>query len=67
MKAALNQNDLGLYPLDNEFSTDCENCAFLRDSYTCILLNFGEETFDKLPHCFNAIFILKPLSDIFNL
>lgn len=67
MKAAYNQNDLGLYPADDEFSHECENCAFLRLSDKCVLLDFGEDIFEKLPKCWNAIFIPEPLSNIFEL
>lgn len=66
MKAAYNQNDLGLYPLDGIYEDPCENCIFL-DHKTCILLNFGEDTFDELPKCWNAIFTPEPLSNIFEL
>ena len=67
MKAAYNQNDLGLYPLDNEFIHECENCIFLRSSYKCTLLDFGEDNFDELSKCWNAIFTPEPLSNIFEL
>ena len=71
MKVAFNQNDIELYPLDDEFSDDCENCVFLRnittDSYTCILPDFEEDIFEQLPGCFNSIFIPESLSNIFKL
>ena len=66
MKAAYNQNDLGLYPLDEIYEDSCENCIFF-DQKTCILLNFGEDIFDELPKCWDAIFIPEPLSNIFEL
>lgn len=66
MKVAYNKNDLGLYPLDGIYEDPCKNCIFL-DQKTCILLNFGEDIFDELPKCWNTIFILKPLSNIFEL
>ena len=70
MKVAFNQNDIELYPVDNEFSHDCENCVLLRniavDSYTCILPGFEEDIFEQ-PDCFNSIFIPEPLSSIFKL
>lgn len=68
MKAAYNQNDLGLYPLNEIYYDPCENCIFLRsEKSTCILTEFGEDNFDELPRCFNAIFIPEPLSNIFEL
>jgi hypothetical protein len=68
MKAAYNQNDLGLYPLDEIYEDPCENCVFIRlKEGTCILANFGEDNFDELPMCSNAIFIPEPLSNIFEL
>lgn len=71
MKVAFNQNNIELYPLDDEFVHDCENCIFLRDVtpdlYTCILLDFGEDNFEKLPSCYSSIFIPESLSSIFNL
>lgn len=69
MKAAYNQNDLGLYPLDGIYKDLCENCIFLKlENSTCILFdNFGEGSFDKLPKCWNGIFISEPLSNIFEL
>lgn len=68
MKAAYNQNDLGLYPLDGIYKDPCENCIFLPlEKSTCILADFGEGNFDELPRCWNAIFIPEPLSNIFEL
>jgi hypothetical protein len=68
MKAAYNQNDLGLYPLNEIYEDPCDNCIFIRsENYTCILADFGEDNFDELPRCWNAIFISEPLSDIFEL
>jgi hypothetical protein len=68
MKAAYNQNDLGLFPLDGIYQDPCENCIFLRsDTSTCILADFGEDNFDELPRCWNSIFIPEPLSNIFEL
>lgn len=68
MKAAYNQNDLGLYPLDEIYENSCANCIFIRpENYTCILADFGEDNFDELPRCWNAIFISEPLSNIFEL
>lgn len=71
MKASFNQNDLELYPVDNEFAHGCENCVFLHtitsNSQECRLINFEEEFFRRLPRCFESIFILKPLSEIFTL
>lgn len=68
MKAAYNQNDLGLYLLDEIYEDPCDNCVFIRpENYTCILADFGEDNFDELPRCWNAIFIPEPLSNIFKL
>lgn len=68
MKAAYNQNDLGLYPLDEIYKDPCDNCIFIRpENYTCILADFGESNFDELPVCCNAIFIPESLSNIFEL
>lgn len=69
MKAAYNQNDLGLYPLDGIYEDPCANCIFLRlENSTCTLLDdFGEDTFEELPKCWNGIFIPEPLSNIFEL
>lgn len=68
MKAAYNQNDLGLYPLDGIYKDPCDNCIFIRsEKGTCVLANFGENNFDELPRCWNAIFISEPLSHIFEL
>ena len=68
MKAAYNQNDLGLYPLDEIYEDPCDNCIFLNsEKYTCILADFGEDSFNELPRCENAIFISEPLSNIFEL
>lgn len=71
MKYAYNKNDLGLYPVDDEFTHDCENCVFLRSiapySYKCILIDFGEKNVNELPSCFNSIFIPESLSSIFEL
>lgn len=67
MKAAYNQNDLGLYPLNDIYKYPCDNCIFRPENYTCILAEFGEDNFDELPKCWNAIFIPKPLSNIFEL
>lgn len=71
MKVAFNQNDVYLYPIDDKFNYDCENCVFLRnttpDQYTCILLDFGEDAFEQLTRCYGSIFIPESLSSIFNL
>ena len=68
MKAAYNQNDLGLHPLDEIYEDSCENCIFIRpENHTCILVNSNENNFDELPRCWNAIFIPEPLSNIFEL
>lgn len=68
MKAAYNQNDLGLYPLDEIYENPCENCIFLLlEKPHCVLVDFGENNFDELPRCWNAIFIPEPLSNIFEL
>ena len=68
MKAAYNQNDLGLYPLDEIYEDPCENCIFLLlEKSICVLADFGEDNFDELPRCWNAIFIPEPLSNIFEL
>ena len=68
MKAAYNQNDLGLYPLNEIYEDPCDNCIFIRpDNCTCILVDFGESNFDELPICCNAIFTPEPLSNIFEL
>lgn len=67
MKASFNQNDVGLYPIDDEFVHDCENCIFLRDSHKCILMNSYEEIVEELPSCFSVIFTSEPLSDVFKL
>lgn len=68
MKAAYNQNDLGLSPLDEIYEDPCDNCIFIRpENYTCILADFGESNFDELPVCCNAIFIPESLSNIFEL
>lgn len=68
MKAAYNQNDLGLYPLCEDYEDPCDNCIFIRpEKYTCVLADFGEGNFDELPRCWNAIFIPEPLSNIFEL
>ena len=66
MKAAYNQNDLGLYPLDEIYEDPCDNCIFIRPE-KCVLADFGEDNFDELPRCWNAIFIPEPLSNIFEL
>lgn len=71
MKAAFNQNDIKLYPIDNEFINECKGCLFLRaissNSYDCRLFNFETGTFETLFHCFQSIFIPEPLSDIFKI
>lgn len=69
MKAAYNQNDLRLYPLDGIYEDPCANCIFLRlENSTCTLLDdFGEDTFEELPKCWSGIFIPEPLSNIFEL
>ena len=68
MKAAYNQNDLGLYPLDEIYEDPCDNCMFIRpENYTCILANFVGDNSNELPRCWNAIFIPEPLSNIFEL
>lgn len=68
MRAAYNQDDFALYPLDEICEDPCDNCMFLKpEDYTCILVDFGEENFDKLPGCWNSIFIPEPLSNIFEL
>lgn len=68
MKAAYNQNDLKLCPLDEIYGDSCDNCMFIRpENYTCILADFGDDTFDELPRCWNAIFIPESLSNIFEL
>lgn len=68
MKAAYNQNDLGLCPLDEIYKDPCDNCIFIRpEKYTCILADFGEDNSDELPGCWNGIFIPEPLSNIFEL
>lgn len=72
MKASFNQNNIGLYPVDDEFVHDCENCIFLRAvasdfSYRCRLVYFGKEFYKRLPSCFESIFISEPLSDVFKL
>lgn len=68
MKAAYNQNDLGLYPLDESYEDPCDNCIFIRpENYTCTLADFGEDNFEELPKCWDAIFIPEPLSNIFEL
>lgn len=66
MKAAYNQYNLGLYPLDNMYKDPCENCIFCpTENSTCILAEFCEDNLDELPRCWNAIFTPEPLSDIF--
>jgi hypothetical protein len=68
MRAAYNQNDLGLYPLDEIYEDPCENCIFLPlEKSTCVLADFGEDNFDELHGCWNGIFIPEPLSNIFEL
>ena len=70
MKIAFNQNDLKLSPIDNEFVTDCEGCLFLCTTTLipgCRLIDFGEEFFERLLRCFNAIFTSESLSDVFKL
>ncbi len=69
MKAAYNQNDLGLYPLDEIYEDPCDNCLFIRPGkHTCILLtDFDEGSVDELFRCWNSIFIPEPLSNIFEL
>ena len=71
MKAAYNQNDIGLHPLTVFYGKPrdlCANCIFIRsEERTCLLSNFDEDTFDKLARCWNAIFIPEPLSNIFKL
>lgn len=71
MKASFNQNNIELYPIDNEFIDDCKECLFFRtitsNSYDCRLIDFGIESYERLPRCFQSIFIPKPLSDIFKL
>lgn len=68
MKAAYNQNDLGLYPLDENYEDPCDNCLFIRPGeYTCILADFDEGSVDELFRCWNSIFIPEPLSNIFEL
>lgn len=71
MKAAYNQNNIGLHPLTvfcGEFCDPCTNCIFIRpEKNACILVEFGEDNFDELPKCDNAIFIPEPLSNIFKL
>jgi hypothetical protein len=68
MKAAYNQNDLVLYPLGGIYEDPCKNCIFLQlEKNTCKLLDFGEDSFDKLPKCWNSIFIPDLLSNIFEL
>lgn len=68
MKAAYNQNDLGLSLLDEDVNDDCDNCLFLtmsKSGYDCRLVYFPDEILDILPDCGGAAFTLKPLSDIF--
>ena len=69
MKAAYNQNDFRLYPLDGIYEDSCANCIFLRlEHSTCTLLDdFGEDIFEELPKCWSGIFIPEPLSNIFEL
>ncbi len=68
MKAAYNQNDLGLYTLYEDYDDPCDNCIFIRpEDYNCILADFGEDNFNELPSCGNGIFIPEPLSNIFKL
>ncbi len=68
MKAAYNQNDLGFYLSSEIYEDTCENCIFLRpEEGICQLINFGEDSFNDLPGCWNGIFIPKPLSNIFEL
>ena len=68
MKAAYNQNDFGLYPLDRIYGDPCNNCIFIRPKQcNCILSNFGEDVYDELPRCWSGIFIPEPLSNIFEL
>lgn len=68
MRAAYNQDSVALYPLDGIREDPCDNCIFLKpEDYTCTLVDFGEEIFDKLPKCWYSIFILEPLSNIFEL
>lgn len=66
MKAAYNQNDIGLYPLEGIYENSCKHCMFFpTDNSACILADFDEGDVDELPRCWNAIFIPEPLSDIF--
>lgn len=70
MKAAFNQNNIGLHPLTVFYGPcdPCANCIFIRpEKRTCLLSNFDEDIFDKLARCYNAIFIPEPLSNIFKL
>ena len=68
MKAAYNQNDFWLYPLDEIYEDPCGHCIFKRpDNNSCILFDFGEDNSDELPECWNGIFIPEPLSNIFEL
>jgi hypothetical protein len=68
MRAAYNQDNVALYPLDEICEDPCDNCMFLKpEDYTCILFDFGEESFYNLPGCWNGIFIPEPLNNIFEL
>lgn len=68
MKAAYNQNNIELSPLDEIYGDFCGNCIFLRpENHTCTLLDFGEDVFEELHKCWDAIFIPEPLSNIFEL
>ena len=68
MKAAYNQNNLGFHLLDEIYKDPCDNCIFIRpEKYTCILADFGEDSFFELSRCWNGIFIPEPLSNIFEL
>ena len=68
MKAAYNQNDLGLSLLDEDVNDDCDSCLFLtmsKSGYDCRLVYFSDEILDVLPNCGGAAFTPEPLSDIF--
>lgn len=68
MKYAYNQNNLGFHLSDVIYEDTCKNCIFLRsEEGICQLINFGEDSFNELPRCWNAIFISEPLSHIFEL
>lgn len=68
MKAAYNQNNFKLYPLDEIYENSCDNCIFIRsENHTCRLADFGDDAFDKLFTCWSGIFIPEPLSNIFEL